>query len=219
MIRLGAYLAAFCLTSFSAVAEEVQVDSTATDVTVAPVDPYTVTDTAKDAAPSGGLPQFDPTWFASQVFWLVVFFAFLYVFFGRKTLPEIGGVIQNRKDTIDADLKMAEALSAESDAVKSDYEKGLQAAHEDAAKAIAMIEDTMKRRAAIQTDEFRARSETEMADAETRIAGAKDKAMQDMGTVAAEIASMAVQKIIGVGTDVAQAKAIIKSLNDKAKAA
>mgnify|MGYP000041212232 FL=1 len=39
-------------------------------------------DAAYDAAhSSGGLPQLDPTWFASQIFWLSITFIVLYVIF------------------------------------------------------------------------------------------------------------------------------------------
>jgi F-type H+-transporting ATPase subunit b len=167
----------------------------------------------------GGLPQFDPTWFASQAFWLLVFFAFLYVFFARKTLPEIGGVIGDRQAKIKSDLDQAEQLSKSAESIRQTYETGLDQARAKAAKAVAEVETSMSKKLASQSEQFRVRAEKQTRDAEAIISAAKQKALGDMSGIAAEVASEAVKKIIGVGTDVNQAKAIVQSLSDKAKAA
>ena len=171
-------------------------------------------------ASSGGLPQFDPTWFASQIFWLAITFGVLYFIFATKTLPEISGVIENRKNHIQADLEMAEKLTTEADGVYDAYQTGLSAAQEKAGRAIQHVEESMKVKSAQALESFRARSETEIKATEARISSAKVAAMDDMNGIAAQAAAQAVEKIIGVRADVHQAKAIVESLNGKkAKAA
>ena len=113
-------------------------------------------------ASKGGLPQFDPTWFASQVFWLAVSFATLYFIFAKKTLPDISGVIENRKNHIQSDLETAEKLTAEADSVHDAYQQNLTKAQDDAAQAIHKMENDMKAKSAQAADDFRARSETEL---------------------------------------------------------
>jgi F-type H+-transporting ATPase subunit b len=51
---------------------------------------------------------------------------------------------------------------------------------------------------------------------EGEINKAKAAAMEDMQHLAAEIASMAAEKIIGVETDIDQAKTVVRSLKAKA---
>lgn len=170
-------------------------------------------------ASSGGLPQFDPTWFASQVFWLAVAFLFLYIFFAKKTLPEISSVIENRKNHIQADLESAETLTAEAEAVQALYEQGLETARADAGSLTADVEQEMKNKANDRAESFRKRSEQEIKAAEERIAAAQAKAMEDMNTIAAEVASEAVEKITGISTDVQQAKMVVQNLLGKARAA
>ena len=208
MIRLSASLLALCLTSFPAMAEE----------TVASGHKLAAAAEHAEGA-KGGLPQFDPTWFASQIFWLLAFFAFLYFFFAKKTLPDISSVIETRKNKISADLQSAETLTAQAQSVQTTYESGLQKARESAGKAVADVESAMAAKASQQNEAFRKHAETEIGAAETRILAAKDVAMKDRSVIAAEVASEAVKKIIGVGTDINQAKAIIQTLSDKAKAA
>lgn len=173
------------------------------------------------AASSGGLPQFDPTWFPSQIFWLAVSFFVLYLFFSKKTLPEISSVIENRRNHIRSDLDMAEKLTEEAESVQAAYENGLQSARDTAAQAVADVDSAMKAKGADEYEEFRKRSETEILAAEERIKAAKNAAMDEMNTIAAEVASVAVKKIIGADMDVKQAKAVVESLGaaTKSKAA
>lgn len=168
---------------------------------------------------SGGLPQFEPTWFASQIFWLAVSFAILYVIFSKKTLPDISSVIENRKNHIRSDLETAEKLTAEADAVHDAYHAGLEKAQYEASKAVQDVENDMKVKSAQAFDKFRAYSESEVQGAEDRIKASKIAAMDEMNSIAAEAASQAVEKIIGTNADVNQVRAIVEDMNGKAKAA
>lgn len=170
-------------------------------------------------ASQGGLPQFEPTWFASQVFWLAVSFAVLYMIFSKKTLPEISGVIENRKNHIRSDLETAEQLTAQADAVNDAYHQGLEKAQYEASKAVQDVENDMKVKSAKAFDKFRSRSESEVKGAEDRIRASKIAAMDEMNSIAAEAASQAVEKIIGKNADVNQVRAIVEDMNGKAKAA
>lgn len=169
-------------------------------------------------ASSGGLPQFDPTWFASQVFWLGVSFAILYLFFSKKTLPDISSVIENRKNHIQADIETAEKLTAQADEVHEGYQADLEKAQAKAMKALYDSEAKMKEKAAKTFDEFRERSEKEMKDAEKRILNSKNAAMNDMNMIAAETASIAIEKIIGTQTDAGAVKALIENIDGKKSA-
>lgn len=170
-------------------------------------------------ASKGGLPQFESTWFASEIFWIAVSFAVLYVIFAKKTLPEISGVIENRKNHIQSDLETAEKLTAEADSVYDAYQVSLEKAQGKAAQAVLDVESDMKSKSAEAFDEFRTRSETEVKASESRITAAKSAAMDDMNDIAAEAASIAVEKIIGKSADANQVRAIIDGMNGKARAA
>ena len=172
-----------------------------------------------DHASSGGLPQFDPTWFASQMFWLAVMFAILYVVFARKTLPDISAVIENRKNHIESDLETAEKLTAEADQVHDAYHANLEKAQGEAANAIQKIDDEMKAKSAQAFDDYRERSETEIQAVESRILTAKNQAMGDMNAIAAEVASVAVEKIINKKANPTQIQSLIDGMSKKAKKA
>lgn len=170
-------------------------------------------------ASKGGLPQFDPTWFASQVFWLVISFAVLYMIFAKKTLPEISSVIENRKNHIDSDLETAEKLTSEADAVHDSYQASLTKARMDAADAIKTVENNTKMKANDAIESFRLKADKELKAAEKNIEASKDSALLEMNDVAARAAASAVEKIIGINPDKSKVQSIIKDMSVKAKAA
>ncbi|PZQ44799.1 MAG: hypothetical protein DI551_09415, partial [Micavibrio aeruginosavorus] len=88
-----------------------------------------------------------------------------------------------------------------------------------AVKAVQDVEVVAKKKAADQIDLFRKKADLEMKSAEERVLVQKDKSMADMSHVAAEVASLAAEKITGIGTDVQKAKAIVESIAAKPKAA
>ena len=51
-------------------------------------------------AGGAGLPQLDPTWWPSQIFWLAIVFIILYWLMASKFLPALGGAIEERRDRI-----------------------------------------------------------------------------------------------------------------------
>lgn len=175
---------------------------------------------AAEKAKDEGLPQFDVTTFPSQIFWLSVTFVILYLFFSKKTLPDISGTIKSRREHINNDLDTAEKLRTESEEVHEAYEKQLEEAR---ARSTAILSD-MQTRVRKKSDDsnlkYQQKLNKEIAEMEKNIEAARNKSMKEMETIAAEIASEAAEKIVGLDTDIEQARNVIRSLhNGKAKAA
>lgn len=167
----------------------------------------------------GGLPQLNIGTYPSQIFWLLVMFAVLYISFSKKVLPTIGGVVEARDTMIKGNLDAAEALKAQAEGIRVSYEKNLEAARANAIKAVQDVEMAAKKKASDQADAFRKKADEGIKDAESRVAAQTEKAMGEMKNVAAEVASVAAEKITGVGTDMQKAKAIVDSIAANKKAA
>lgn len=167
---------------------------------------------------SAGLPQLDASTFPSQLFWLCVAFAILYFIFSKKSLPEISGVLENRQNHIQSDLETAEKLKSDAEAAHDTYEKGLQSARDEAAKTLNDVQEKIKAKAEKQADTFRQKTEKEILALEEKLFAAKENALDDMNTIAAEIASEAAKKIVGINPDIEQAKTVVKALNGNTKA-
>lgn len=168
---------------------------------------------------SGGLPQFDPSSFSSQIFWLAVVFAALYFIFARKSLPAISNAIETRDQKIQGDRNLAEQMKNEAVAVLEGYEKSLENARAESARISGETAQSVKTRAEEALSAFQQKAEAKMAAMETSLNDSKHQAMDEMNTIAAEVASAAAEKIVGISTDLNQAKTVVKSLNKMSKAA
>ncbi len=187
--------------------------------------PAAATDEAEDPVHAseehgeGGLPQLNISTYPSQIFWLLVSFAVLYIAFSKNILPTIGGVVDARDGMIKGNLNEAERMRNQAEDVRLSYEKNLEMARANAIKAVQDVEIAAKKKATEQAESFRKKADEGVKDAEARVNAQKDIAMGDMKNVAAEVASIAAEKITGVGADIQKAKAIVDSIADKAKAA
>ena len=83
------------------------------------------------------MPQFEPTWFASQIFWLVVIFFVLYRLISRQVIPKVASVLAKRESRIQGDLDLAKTRRDELEAMRTAYEADL-------AKARAAAQDEMR---------------------------------------------------------------------------
>lgn len=167
----------------------------------------------------GGLPQFDPSSWPSQIFWLVLFFTVLYVFFSRRALPAIGQTIKNRQDHIKRDLEEAERLSAEAARVKAGLDQSMKESVSKAAETVQQATREGKTRMNVGMSEFRARAEEQILAAEARIAEIKTGLMRDMNGIAAEVAAKAAEKLAGIPADPSQAETVVRILRKKSEAA
>ena len=52
------------------------------------------------AAESGGMPQLNPEFWVSQIFWLIITFGVLYVVLSKLILPKISANLETRKSQI-----------------------------------------------------------------------------------------------------------------------
>lgn len=163
-----------------------------------------------------GLPQLDFTTYASQIFWMFVTFSLLYVFLAKKTLPEVSGVIESRREQIEGDLDNAQRLKEESEAAQAAYEKAMSEAREKASALFVDAENTVKAMTVERSNAFKDKAAKKIEATEKNVEKAKQDAMADTHAIAAEIASIAAEKIVGISTDLKQAQSLVKNIGQKA---
>ena len=85
-------------------------------------------------AAEAGMPQLDPTYWASQAFWLILVFAILYVSISKFYLPKIKNNLENRENKIKEDLENASKFKEQSEAKLKEYQVILSNAKKEVAK-------------------------------------------------------------------------------------
>merc|ERR1712086_608950 len=70
-----------------------------------------------------GMPQLNPEFWISQIFWLTITFGILYVFLSKLILPKIRTNLEIRKSQILENIEAAEKKREESEQKIKEYEK------------------------------------------------------------------------------------------------
>ena len=90
----------------------------------------------------GGMPQLNPEYWVSQIFWVILIFGTLYVILWRTILPKINENLENRKSQILTDLDDAQKFKDQSEEKLSEYNKILNQAKQEVKK---IIDETRKK--------------------------------------------------------------------------
>ena len=85
-------------------------------------------------AAEAGMPQLDPTYWASQAFWLILVFTILYISISKFYLPKIKDNLDNRENKIKEDLENANKFKEESEAKLKEYDLILEKAKKEVLK-------------------------------------------------------------------------------------
>jgi len=158
---------------------------------------------------SGGLPQFQFEHWGGQIVWLLLTFAVLYFLMSRVFVPRLRKVLDTRAQTIADAVEQArraqDEAKAQAEAGRAEVAEARAAAQRAGAEAKARANAEAAKRQAIED----ARLNAKMAEAEARIRAARDKAMTNVGSIAADTAEAMIHKLTGEksGKDVAAAVA------------
>ena len=83
-----------------------------------------------------GMPQLDPTYWASQSFWLILIFITLYLALSNLFIPKIKNNIDNRENKIKNDLDEAQKLKNLAEKKFKEYEFSIENAKKEVQKII-----------------------------------------------------------------------------------
>ena len=82
------------------------------------------------AESSGGMPQLNPNYFSSQIFWLIIFFCLVFFFINSFFFPKLNKIRENREKVIDECLTEAKKIHKEIEEMSFEMEKNLKEAKE-----------------------------------------------------------------------------------------
>jgi F-type H+-transporting ATPase subunit b len=150
-----------------------------------------------DGGHKGVFPPLDSKTFPSQIFWLVLFFAALYLLMSKLVLPRIASILEARRNRIDGDLARATALKEETEAALHSYQKSLADARGNAGDIAKSTRDTVNADVSREQAVLDASLLAKAMDAETKISAAKTKAMASVKDIAADAAADIVTSLTG----------------------
>ena len=166
-------------------------------------------------AESGGMPQLDPEFWISQIFWLILTFGILYLVLSKLILPKISANLELRKSQIQENIEAAEKQRESSESKFKEYDDIVQrskleaknifkAAREKAIKDINSKKEILDK----QIDE-------EIKKAEQEINILKKNAPEKINKIAIETSAELVKRLIGAEVNSSSISAIVNDLSKR----
>jgi F-type H+-transporting ATPase subunit b len=156
------------------------------------------------------MPQLDPTFYASQLFWLLISFAILFLLMWKVALPRVSDILTTRQNRIDQDLERAAGLKEEADEVMTAYEAELAGSRSKALEALKAVQNKAAEDAAKQSAALETSLAAELNEAEKRIGESRTAALANIDTIATELAAAAFEKLIGESAETDVISAAVK---------
>ncbi len=169
------------------------------------------------AAESGGMPQLNPKFWISQIFWLIITFGFLYIILAKLILPKISANLEIRKSQILENIESAEKQRKESEEKIAEYDKILQDTKIKAKNYYnqvreKILEDINKKKESLDKD-----LNVEINNAESEIKDLKSKSSEKITKIAIETSNDLIKQLIGVEVNNSSISAIVEDLSKKNK--
>ena len=157
------------------------------------------------------MPQLNPEFFVSQLFWLVVTFSFLLVFLWRISLPRIGNVLDKRERKISEDLTAAKELQAEAEKIQDIIENQLKQARADASEMIKSSSVSLKEKAQIELTKLDKDLDSKIDQSSKAIEKSKNESVSLIQTQINEITKLTLSKVASFDVSDDEIKSAIKS--------
>ena len=162
-----------------------------------------------------GMPQLNPEFWASQIFWLILIFSILYIVIWKIFLPKITDSIENRKSRIVNDLNETQKLKENAEKKLREYNKIIEDAKNEAKRIIEdnkkKLENDIKNKKKIFNEEI----EKELVTVEKEIKNLKKSSISNINKIAVEVSFEMIKQIIGTETNISKVSAIVEDISKR----
>lgn len=148
--------------------------------------------------------------YASQVFWLLVFFGFIFFVIGKGMVPKVMATVEARDRQIATDLTAAEAARTAADSEEAAWRVQENARRAEAQALIAKAKADAAKASEKSLAKANAKLDEQLSAAEARIAEARNGALAELETVAGDAAADIARRLAGLSVDAKSAKAAVK---------
>ena len=143
-----------------------------------------------------GMPQLNPEFWASQIFWLILIFSSLYVLIWKIFLPKITNSIENRKSRILNDLNETQRLKENAEKKLKEYNKIIEDSKKEAKKIIEDNNKKLENDIKNKKQKFNEDIEKELVNVENEIKNLKKTSISNINKIAVEVSSAMIRQIV-----------------------
>ena len=167
------------------------------------------------AAESGGMPQLNPEFWISQIFWLTLTFGILYVVLSKLILPKISANLELRKSQIQENIEAAEKQRESSENKLKEYDEIVLKNKFEAKNIFKNAREKMIKDISLKKEVLDKQIDEEIKKAEQEIELLKKSAPEKINRIAIETSSELIKKLIGAEINNSSISAIVADLSKR----
>jgi len=167
------------------------------------------------AAESGGMPQLNPEFWISQIFWLILTFGVLYLVLSKLILPKISANLELRKSQIQENVEAAEKQRENSESKLKEYDEIVLKSNLEAKKLYKDARDKALKDINAKKEVLDKQIDEEIKKVEEEIQVLKKTAPEKISRIAIETSSELLKKLIGAEVNNSSISAIVDDLSKK----
>jgi F-type H+-transporting ATPase subunit b len=167
------------------------------------------------AAESGGMPQLNPEFWISQIFWLTLTFGILYLVLSKFILPKISDNLESRKSKILENIEAAEKQRKSSEAKLKEYEEIVTKSKLEAKNIFNQAREKALKDISSKKEVIDMQIDDEISKAEQEIKVLQNGASDKINKIAIETSSDLIQKLIGAEVNSSSISAIVNDLSKR----
>ncbi len=161
------------------------------------------------------MPQLNPEYWISQIFWLIIIFASLYIALSKIILPKISKNLETRKSQILDHLDQAEKFKEKTEKKIKEYEKILNESKKEAKIIMSESRKLINQNINKKKDHLKSEIEKEIQKTEDEIKLLKINSINNINKIAIETSSNIVKSIINIDLNKSNASAIVEDISKK----
>jgi len=167
------------------------------------------------AAESGGMPQLNPEFWISQIFWLTLTFGILYIVLSKLILPKISANLELRKSQIQENIEAAEKHREDSESKLKEYDDIVTKSKLQAKNIFKDVREKALKDINLKRENLDKQIDEEIKKAEQEINILKKSAPEKINKIAIETSSELVKKLIGAEVNNSSISAIVDDLSKR----
>ena len=165
------------------------------------------------AAESEGMPQLNPEFWVSQIFWLTLTFGILYITLSKIILPKISANLELRKSQIQENIEAAEKQREESESKLKEYEDIILKSKFEAINIFKETREKVLKDINAKKETLENQINEEVKKAEREINDLKKTAPEKINKIAVETSSEILKKLMGAEVNNSSISAIVDDLS------
>ena len=162
------------------------------------------------------MPQLNPEFYVSQLFWLVLTFTFLFIFLWRISLPRISTVLEKRASKINDDIRSAKQHQAEAEEIQNKIDFQLREARLETSELIKTANFNFQDQAAKELEKIDNSINLKIDETSAAITKSKSESLKQINDHIYEITKLTLSKISNINADDSEIKDVVTSVHQGA---